>query len=572
MATSWFPKFAGAPREHSNGHSNGDSSHPLLPTNGRHDPDDDDFEVELEMGRYSEQSESGTRAFVRKYKWYLVAAGIGLLLLLATSHYRSPQPVPQFIPGPWHDFSESINAQIDRLLARQSSTLEQAKSRYRLKNQREPPPGYDKWYQHARETSCLIDEYTQIARDFEPFYQLAAKDPKFFARAAERAANKVKKDGVGMTTGAFEKHQFKMTDSHDTLYRGDWERTFRRFENFIPDASIILNGRDEPRSLFNTRKPDMLEHALNASDKTPFEISPRPTDSFFRDEMQCIIPNRQTGFTGPANDASGFMLFASSTQFATDLLPVLSMTKIAPCFSDILVPSEFYYSDCGWSPKYSYPDNVNWTNKIPQLYWRGMTSGGWIWDDNYRAFPRFRLIDIGKTMRGQTLLDVAISGFHGDLCSERCDGKKIEKEYGVTHKSAPREEGYKYKYVVDLDGNSFSGRYLGLLKSGSLVFKSTVFAEFFNDWIRPYEHYIPVLPDLSDLLDKVEWARAHDAEARRIQQTGELFTKRIMTDQQNDCYFSLVLLEWARLQGLATAAEPSHKLSVGDGGEGEAMD
>jgi hypothetical protein len=76
----------------------------------------------------------------------------------------------------------------------------------------------------------------------------------------------------------------------------------------------------------------------------------------------------------------------------------------------------------------------------------------------------------------------------------------------------------------------------------------TAFEEFFNDWLRPFEHYIPVLPDLSDLVEKIEWARSHDAEARMIQERGRQATLRIMTDAQNDCYWVALLLEWAQLQ------------------------
>lgn len=86
------------------------------------------------------------------------------------------------------------------------------------------------------------------------------------------------------------------------------------------------------------------------------------------------------------------------------------------------------------------------------------------------------------------------------------------------------------------------------------VFQATVFEEYFNDWIRPFVHYIPVLPDLSDLLEKLEWARSHDAEARMIQERGREIGERLMTDGQNDCYFFLVLLEWARLQDISRNA------------------
>jgi hypothetical protein len=81
-----------------------------------------------------------------------------------------------------------------------------------------------------------------------------------------------------------------------------------------------------------------------------------------------------------------------------------------------------------------------------------------------------------------------------------------------------------------------------------------VFEEYFNDWLRPFEHYIPVLPDLSDLLEQLEWAMSHDDEARLIKERGREISQRLMTDAQNDCYFFLVLLEWARLQEISRNA------------------
>jgi hypothetical protein len=164
-------------------------------------------------------------------------------------------------------------------------------------------------------------------------------------------------------------------------------------------------------------------------------------------------------------------------------------------------------------------------------------------------------------------MDVKMTRFAAGHCKKDCDRDRVIAEYNITGPFSSRKDTMEYKYVLDIDGNTFSGRFLNLLKSGSLVFKvhtrsqylleqtyifvglqSTVFEEYFNDWIRPYEHYIPVKPDLSDLVEKVEWAISHEGEARRIQETGKLFTQRVMTDEQNNCYFAAVLLEWARLQ------------------------
>ncbi|KAJ7136672.1 glycosyl transferase family 90-domain-containing protein [Mycena epipterygia] len=552
--STWFPRVPPLFKPTHTPVRFNEDSHPLLPTDGSISLGDDDRD-EPDV-RYPK----GGRwiSWPPKLKpppWYILVALAGVcgLLWAAFSFFtREPQYDPPNEPD-LYDHNSTAHMRIDALYARQSSTLAQAMARYSLRNNRPPPPKYDAWYRFARSHNCLIDEYDQIARDFEPFYQLAKDDPAYFKKMVDMGTEKVKKDGRGMTTARFSRRNFKFTDGQWTLYGGDWPRTFGRFRDFMPDMNIILNGRDEPRILFDYRQPQPNElqklKALNVSDPTPFEHSPKPTAAFFKDDMHCLIPNRPTGFTGLANDASAFMLYSSSTQFTMDLYPVLSMTKISPCFADILVPSEFYYSDSGWTPRYGYPNNIDWDAKKSQLYWRGMSSGGWVNGDNYHAFPRFRVVEIGRSH--PDLMDVAISGLHDDLCGEGCDGDAIKAEYGITGASSPREDVYKYKYLFDADGNSFSGRYLGLLRSGSLVFKTTVFTEYFNDWIRPFEHYIPVLPDLSDLVERIEWAIAHDAEAHAIQQAGQAFAERVMTDAQNDCYFSAVLLEWGRLQAWA---------------------
>ncbi|KAJ6573193.1 glycosyl transferase family 90-domain-containing protein [Mycena vulgaris] len=540
-----------------------EDSHPLLPTTGtithERDGDPDPDDIELEVGHFDiDQRRSGWRVCSRlnPLPWYIAAGILVALSLLGTVILRSRgMSVVESLeayPGP--EVEASPHSKIDALYAAQSSTLDQAMARYSLRNNRPPPPMYSEWYTFARAHSCLIDEYDQISRDFEAFYQLAQDDPTYFKRMVEAGSVKVKKDGNGMKTGQFVDGKFSFTDDQGTRYTRDWPRTFARFESFMPDMSLILNGRDEPRVIFNYRQPGMREKALNVSDPTPFEHSPRPTASFFKNDMHCLIPNRDKGFTELANDASAFMLYSSSTQFTTDLYPVLSMTKVSPCFADILVPSEFYYSDSHWTPHYRYRNYIPWETKTSKLYWRGMSSGGWVYDDNYHAFPRFRVVDIGRSHT--ELMDVAISSFHDSLCGEHCDSDRVKAEYGITGASSPREEVYKYKYLFDADGNSFSGRYLGLLRSGSLVFKTTVFAKYFNAWLRPFEHYIPVLPDLFDLVEKIEWAIAHDAEAHAIQKAGKAFADRVLTDAQNDCYFSAVLLEWGRLQSMADEALP----------------
>ncbi|KAJ7277520.1 hypothetical protein C8J57DRAFT_1582126 [Mycena rebaudengoi] len=507
----------------------------------------------------------------------------------------------------WREYTEPVpepiidlHADIDALYAWQSMSLAQAAARYTLRSARAPPPNYARWYDFAAERRCLIDEYDNVHRDFEPFYQLAHADRGFFRRMVEKAVQmvgfvycyKYRVSYQGRPRAEGVPGVVCMLDERGSAYNDGWMKTLGELAPLIPDTTLLLNHRDEPRVAFDPSVPARavpLQHAihsaLNASDDTPFLHSPKPTAKYYKDEGHCVVPNEPKGFT------------TASADFSTDSYPVLSQAKIRPCFADIMFPSEYHYPRSGSSPKYAFPNNVSWADKKGELYWRGQSVGSWISGTNYRAFPRFRLIDIArKDRRAKGIMDVAITAFHSWFCQVAgCDADAIRAEYDIVPTDAAREAAYGYEYVFDVDGNGFSGWYLARMRSsGGLVFKSTVFNEYFDAWLRPYEHYIPVLPDLSDLVDKVLWARKNEGEERRIQggegavfssgqvpivlrkgdgdvvgreervdlpsiiiaweehfvslaAAGQAFVERVLTDGQNDCYFLLVMLEWARL-------------------------
>ena len=52
--------------------------------------------------------------------------------------------------------------------------------------------------------------------------------------------------------------------------------------------------------------------------------------------------------------------------------------------------------------------------------------------------------------------------------------------------SVPLGKHWSYKYLIDMDGMSYSGRFLAFLASDSVPIKSTVYEEYFSDWIQPW--------------------------------------------------------------------------------------
>ena len=73
---------------------------------------------------------------------------------------------------------------------------------------------------------------------------------------------------------------------------------------------------------------------------------------------------------------------------------------------------------------------------------------------------------------------VAADGYPGGQAALERDHRFAE--------TVPLGKHWSYKYLIDLDGMSYSGRFLAFLASDSVPLKSTVYEEFFTDWIQPW--------------------------------------------------------------------------------------
>ncbi|KAL7418191.1 glycosyl transferase family 90-domain-containing protein [Mrakia frigida] len=462
-------------------------------------------------------------------------------------------------PSGWSPYSSSHNGEdpaklewdmspeglakfgVDAMYERQSTTLRQATARYELKTGRRTPRGFDKWFEWVSSRGLLVDEYDQIYNDFKPFYDL--RSPHHIRATIQQDKALVEAGGTQMFAYESRDGRVRRT-SAEGPFDAIWEDIMNKFAADVPSFDAIFNYQDEPRVVFNVRSPDARSRAWNLSDPKPYFLNPDPSADFFEKEGHCLYPNSDSGLFEATNKEDAFLISAVSQGFTTDLRPVISQTKISPCFADILTPSPYYYHREWWGPKEPYddPDNIPWDEKAEKLYWRGSSSGGAVKGQNYHHMQRTRLLDLANAR--PDMIDAKFTRYV--YCNEECD--QMEKEYPLGEKQS-WQHAYQYKYLFDIDGNTFSGRFIGLLMGGSLVFKSTIWQEFFTPWLKPYVHYVPVLPDLSDLYEKIEWAQRSPIEARRIALAGREMARRVITDDQLDAYTYAVMLELAEIQG-----------------------
>lgn len=75
----------------------------------------------------------------------------------------------------------------------------------------------------------------------------------------------------------------------------------------------------------------------------------------------------------------------------------------------------------------------------------------------------------------------------------------------------------QYKYQINIDGTVAAYRLPYLLAGNSIVLKQdSIYYEHFYNELKPWKHYIPFKNDLSDLLEKLQWAKEHDTEVQMM--------------------------------------------------------
>jgi len=112
----------------------------------------------------------------------------------------------------------------------------------------------------------------------------------------------------------------------------------------------------------------------------------------------------------------------------------------------------------------------------------------------------------------------------------------------------PFEENWEYKVVMDLEGFAWSVRFKNLLYSNMVTFRHTpIFREFWQDWVQPWKHYIPVKLDFSDVEQKLDQVLAGNKTMLSVIQESTNFVRDHLRVEDAQCYMYRLLLDYAKL-------------------------
>ncbi|KAK4186890.1 hypothetical protein QBC35DRAFT_515881 [Podospora australis] len=270
----------------------------------------------------------------------------------------------------------------------------------------------------------------------------------------------------------------------------------------------------------------------------------------------------------------GFFDRPNAYSIVTDLFPIFSQSKTST-YNDIIYPSPWYWAD---KVPYNEENDPKWGEKTDRLYWRGSTTGGFSRHGGWRRQHRQRFVkkinspdqamilvnegdednqewEVKEVPRKdyKSIMDVFFSHI-GQCDPGDCDA---QREFFTVKEYAKQEDALKYKHVLDIDGNAFSGRFYAFLKSRSLVYKWAIFREWHYEWLRPWAHFIPLSIRGDEWLEVVRFfhgkggSESENAlglrEAERIAMQGREWAGKVLRNEDLEVWFFRLLLEYGRV-------------------------
>ncbi|KAM5180986.1 protein O-glucosyltransferase 2 [Mantella aurantiaca] len=170
-----------------------------------------------------------------------------------------------------------------------------------------------------------------------------------------------------------------------------------------------------------------------------------------------------------------------------------------------------------------------WEEKNNTAFWRGRDS----------CKERLELVKMSR--KHPDLIDAALTHFFFF--------KHDESLYGPIVQPISFFDFFKYKYQILIDGTVAAYRMPYLLAGNSVILKQdSIYYEHFYSELQPWKHYVPFKKDLSDLLEKIQWVKDHDIEAKQIAQAGQEFARNNLMGENIFCYYFKLFQAYAKLQ------------------------
>jgi hypothetical protein len=175
---------------------------------------------------------------------------------------------------------------------------------------------------------------------------------------------------------------------------------------------------------------------------------------------------------------------------------------------------------------------VPWKDRNRSVFWRGSSTSSvpTITLATFGNVPRFRLCAARKNSKTlRKVLDAKLTNIvRVNNTDEMAKIRSYVEKEGLWSPQIPQIDFLNYRFQIDIDGNSNSWSLFVKLLMGSCVLKVVSnWRQWYYDNLRPWEHYVPVQNDLSDLEERIEWCLENEESAWEIAENGRKFANEI---------------------------------------------
>ena len=304
------------------------------------------------------------------------------------------------------------------------------------------------------------------------------------------------------------------------FYRDRWHANNCMFRNQYPEYEGDLNT-----NVFKNMFDELVKHR---------EITDVQFFINYRD-----FPILKKNLTEPYNHLFNSDKVKIEKEFQYKKFCPIFSQSITNDFADLLMPtnddwvmatSKYFTDGCTSSyNKQSFDKmNLDWKTKKNICVFRGSATGCGITLEN-----NMRLKAAQLSLEHKNILDVGIT-----------DWKPRPKKYSDSpiqiinpedfqfKKALPltRAEQSNYKYILDIEGYVSAFRLSSELRMRSVVLiVESDYKLWYSHLLVPYEHFIPVKKDLSDLIEIIQWCIKHDKECSKIAENAYTFYEKKLT-------------------------------------------
>jgi hypothetical protein len=513
-----------------------------------------------------------------------------------------------------HPIAELARINTERfqqMSASQSQTLTEAVAEYKQRYGRLPPPGFDKWFAVAKGRDFqFIDEFDTIMESFEPFWGVSPatlRDHYVAIRKAPHLVEFAVRNGKAEHMSDHYHAAYLMKWMNHTTWGGilpdmnfmistlDEPRVVAPFDTVhlaLKNANAQkAAGMDEhsQAALHKAHRPGKHVKWINVGRQDAWEamLSSCSVDSPARAEVVegefrsdegslAFVNNITSNFDVCASpnllDSHGFLASPASLTITHSLVPIFAQCKPS-IFNDILYPSPYYEMQM-LSGDYNESKDSAWEDKLDRLYWAGSATGGFVTEQNWMQMHRQRLAmmtapdstqkvntlrrdDVGLWGKVQSTWDKLSHLFYLKITNvvqctdEACRAmmQHFSSPEGLMT-AEPKEAALGSKYALDMDGNTFSGRYYRLLKSNVAVLKHTIFKEWHDGRLLPWVHFIPVSSGAEEMAEIMRFLTEEEEGkkiGKRIAEEGRDWARKTLRVEDLEIVFVRVLMEYGRL-------------------------